>query len=117
MFVATVIASALLALVALASGFPKIMGTARMVDEARHLGVPRVGYTVIGSLEVAAAAGVLAGLAVAPLGIAAAAGLAVMMAGAVLSPARVGDRFAALAPALIVGIASTVTLVLRVLAT
>lgn len=115
MFVATVVASVLLALVAAASGIPKIVGAARTVEEARHLGVPRLGYTVIGSLEVAAAAGVLAGLVVPPLGIAAAAGLVAMMAGAVASHARVGDRFAALAPALAVGIASAVTLGLRIL--
>ncbi len=115
MFVATVIASALLALVAAASGFPKIIGAARTAEEARHLDFPRSGYIAIGSIELAAAAGVLAGLAVAPLGIAAAAGLVVMMAGAVLSHARVGDPFAAMAPALIVGIASAATLALRLL--
>jgi hypothetical protein len=116
-FVATVIASALVALVAAASGFPKIIGAARTVEEARHLGLPRIGYTAIGSLELAAAAGVLAGLAVAPLGIAAAAGLVVMMAGAVATHARVRDPFAAMAPALVVGIASAATLGLRLLTT
>jgi hypothetical protein len=116
MFVA-IIASTLLALVAAASGLPKVISTARTVDEARHLGIPRIGYTAIGSLELAAAAGLLAGLAVAPLGIAAAAGLVVMMAGAVAGHARVGDPFAAMAPALIVGMISAVTLGLRTLAT
>jgi len=115
MFVATVIASALVALVAAASGFPKIIGATRTIEEARHLGLPRLAYTAIGSLELAAAAGVLAGLAVAPLGITAAAGLVVMMVGAIASHARVGDPFAAMAPALIVGIASAAALGLRLL--
>ena len=115
MFVATVIVSALVALVAAASGLPQGHRRGPDIEEAIHLGLPRIGYATIGSLELAAAAGVLAGLAVAPLGIAAAAGLVVMMAGAVASHARVGDPFAAVTPALIVGIASAATLSLRLL--
>jgi hypothetical protein len=115
MIIASVIASVLVALISAASGIPKIMGAAQTVEEARHLGVPRIGYTVIGSLELAAAAGLLAGLAVAPLGIAAAAGLVLMMTGAVAGHARIGDPFAAMAPALIVGIASAITLALRLI--
>jgi len=114
MVIATVIASVLVALVSAASGIPKITGAAQTVEEARHLGVPRIGYTVIGSLELAAAVALLAGLAVAPLGIAAAAGLVLMMTGAVASHARVGDPFAAMAPALIIGVASAATLTLRI---
>jgi uncharacterized membrane protein YphA (DoxX/SURF4 family) len=115
MVIAAVIASVLLALVSAASGIPKIMGAAQTVEEARHLGVPRIGYTIIGSLELAAAVALLAGLAVAPLGIAAAAGLVLMMTGAVASHARVGDPFAAMAPALIVGVAGVITLALRLI--
>jgi hypothetical protein len=113
MVIATVIASVLLALVSAASGIPKIIGTAQTVEEASHLGVPRTGYTVIGSLELAAAGALLAGLAVAPLGIAAAAGLVLMMTGAIASHARAGDPFTAMVPAAIVGVASAVTLTLR----
>lgn len=113
MVIATVIASVLVALVSATSGIPKIIGTAQTVEEASHLGVPRIGYTIIGSLELAAAVALLAGIAVAPLGIAAAAGLVLMMAGAVASHTRVGDPFAAIAPALIVGVASAITLTLR----
>ena len=113
MVIATVIASVVLALVAAASGIPKVMGTAQMVEEARHLGVPRIGYIVIGSLELAAAVGLLAGLAVTPLGIAAATGIILMMIGAVASHVRVGDPYAAMAPALTVGVAGAITLGLR----
>jgi len=113
MLIATVIASILVALISAASGVPKIIGTAQTVEEAKHLGVPRIAYTIIGSLELAAAAALFAGLAVAPLGVAAAAGLVLMMTGAVASHARVGDTFAAMAPALIVGVASAITLTLR----
>lgn len=114
MVVATVVASTLLALVAAASGVPKVAGAPRMVQEAAHLGVPRIGYVVIGWLELAAAAGLLGGLVVAPLGAAAAGGLVVMMTGAVASHARAGDRLAQATPALVVGIASAVTLGLRI---
>jgi hypothetical protein len=113
MIIATVIASVLVALVAAASGIPKIVGAAQTVEEARRLGVPRTGYTIIGSLELAAAVALLAGLAVAPLGIAAAAGLVLMMTGAVASHARVSDPFAAMVPAFIVGVASATALTLR----
>lgn len=107
-----VIASILLALVATASAVPKLTGTRQMLDEATHLGIPRTGYIVIGALELAAAAGLLAGLAVPPLGIAAAGGLVLMMTGAVISHLRAGDRAAALAPALGVGLLSAATLAL-----
>jgi hypothetical protein len=117
MAVAGVIASVLLALVAAASAVPKIAGARQMLDEATHLGIPRTGYVVIGTLELAAAAGLLAGLAVAPLGVAAAGGLVLMMAGAVASHLRADDRTAALVPALGVGILSAATLVLRLATT
>lgn len=107
-----VIASILLALVATASAVPKLTSTRQMLDEATHLGIPRTGYVVIGALELAAAAGLLAGLAVSPLGIAAAGGLVLMMTGAVISHLRAGDRAAALAPALGVGLLSAATLAL-----
>jgi uncharacterized membrane protein YphA (DoxX/SURF4 family) len=114
MTIATAVASVLLALVSAASGIPKVIGTTTMVEEARHLGIPRTGYTVIGSLELAAAVALLAGLAARPLGTAAAAGLVLMMTGAVATHTRVGDPFAAIAPALTVGAASAVTLALLV---
>jgi hypothetical protein len=116
MVIAGVIASVLLALVAAASAVPKLAGTRQMLDEATHLGIPRTGYVVIGALELAAAAGLLAGLAVAPLGVAAAGGLVLMMAGAVVSHLRAGDRAAALVPALGVGVLSVATVVLRLAA-
>lgn len=113
MAVAGVLASVLLALVAAASGVPKLSGTRQMVDEAARLGIPRRGYVVIGALELAAAGGLLAGLALVPLGVAAAGGLVLMMAGAVVSHLRVGDRLAAMVPAIVVGIASALTFGLR----
>ncbi len=116
MVVASVIASVLLAVVSAASGIPKILGTGQMRDEARHLGVPWTGYLVIGALELAAAGGLLAGIALAALSIAAAGGLVLMMAGAVAAHARAGDPLSAMAPALVVGAAAVLVLGLRVAA-
>ena len=113
MFVAGVVVSVLLALVAAASAVPKLAGTRGMLEEATHLGVPRTGYVVIGALELAAAAGLLAGLALPPLGVAAAAGLVLMMAGAVVSHGRAGDHLSAMLPAAGVGVLAAATLALR----
>jgi hypothetical protein len=117
MVVASVIASVLLALVAAASGVPKVLSATQMIEEARHLGVPRIGYVAIGTLELAAGAGLLAGLALAPLGVAAAGGLLLMMAGAIVAHARAGDRIPAMVPAFVVAVASALTLGLRLAAT
>lgn len=114
MVVATVIASVLVALVAAASGIPKALRTPAMIEEAEHIGLSRSGYVVIGVLELAAAAGLLGGLAVAPLGIAAAAGLVLMMIGAVVMHIRAGDPLAAMAPALVVGAGTAIALGLRI---
>lgn len=117
MDIAGIVASVLLTLVAAASGVPKIASTARMRDEATHLGIPRTGYVLIGALELAAAIGLLVGLARPLLGIAAAGGLVLMMVGAVLAHLRAGDRTAALAPAVAVGVTAALTLTLRLTTT
>jgi uncharacterized membrane protein YphA (DoxX/SURF4 family) len=117
MDIAGIVASVLLALVAAASGAPKIASTHQTRDEATHLGIPRTGYVVIGALEIAAAIGLLVGLARPLLGIAAAGGLVLMMAGAVLTHLRAGDRTAAMAPALAVGATAALTLTLRLATT
>lgn len=53
-------------------------------------------FRTIGSLELTAVAGLLAGLVVLPLGIAAAAGLILLMVGAIIYHLRAGDPPAAL---------------------
>jgi SAM-dependent methyltransferase len=54
--IASVVASILLALVSAASGVPKVLGTATMVQEAHHLGLTAQWYVVIGALELVATA-------------------------------------------------------------
>ncbi|MGH3310664.1 MAG: DoxX family protein [Streptomyces sp.] len=113
MEIATTVTTVLVALVAAASGIPKVIGMAQTRAEAEHLGVPRTGYVVIGALEIAAGAGLLVGLAWPPLAVAAAVGLVLMMLGAVTSHVRVRDRFAAMVPALVVGALAAAALALR----
>ena len=80
-----------LALVFLPLGLAKIAAVPFMRQAAAHLDMSPGLYRVIGALEVAAAAGLLLGLAAAPLGVAAAAGLAVLMAAAAVVHLRHGD--------------------------
>lgn len=103
------VASLVLALVSLASGAPKLIETTRMVQKANHLGLSAKHYVVIGGLELATAAGLVAGLAHPAPGIAAATGLAMLMAGAVVTHLRASDQFKAALPALAVGLAAVVT--------
>jgi uncharacterized membrane protein YphA (DoxX/SURF4 family) len=82
MFITTLMLSTLLALVYAMSGSMKLAGQAQSVQIRDHLGVQPTLWRTIGLLEVAAAAALLAGLALAPLGAAAAVGLALLMIGA-----------------------------------
>ncbi|MZE70481.1 DoxX family protein [Streptomyces sp. SID5789] len=118
MYIAAVILSALLALASLAAGAPKAQLKGRVPDElvAKGLGPGLVRLT--GLAEVAAAAGLVAGIWWQPVGIAAAAGLLVVMLGAVRYHAKWGDyadteaRGAASAPVLfaLVAVAAAATL-------
>jgi hypothetical protein len=97
MFVATAVLSGLLAFVFGAGAAGKVTKARSEVGKARKLKIPWPRYRLIAVPEAAAAAGLLAGLLIAPLGIAAAAGLAVLMAGALAFRARVHDTIPFLA--------------------
>ncbi|MEW1718992.1 DoxX family protein [Streptomyces sp. NPDC093109] len=114
MFIATVILSALLAVVYAAAGSSKLPDRPKNTEMAAHIGLPPGRLRVIGLLEIAAAAGLLIGLFWAPLGAAAAAGLVLLMAGAFIGHIRVKDPVKAMAPALTLGILAAVTFVLRI---
>lgn len=86
----TILAVAL-ALVFLPLGLAKIAAVPFTRQAAAHLDMSPGLYRIIGTLEVAAAAGLLLGLAAAPLGVAAAAGLAVLMGAAAVVHLRHGD--------------------------
>lgn len=80
-----------LSLIFLPLGLAKIAAVPFMRRAAAHLGMSPGLYRVIGTLEVAGAAGLLLGLASVPPGVAAAAGLTVLMAAAAVVHLRHGD--------------------------
>jgi hypothetical protein len=79
----------------------KLAGHPRMRESAQHFQIPWRRYRLIGAAELAAAAGVVAGLWWHLLGVAAAAGMAILLVGALIAHRRAGDRGKEVAPALI----------------
>jgi hypothetical protein len=93
--------SLLLAAVCLIPAAGKLAGQPKMRQYAAHFGIPWSRYRLIGVAELAAAAGVLAGLWWHPLGLAAAAGMALLLAGALITHRRAADSGKDTAPVLI----------------
>lgn len=102
------------------SGAQKIAFTPATSKAAEHLGYTKRGFQRIGVIEVVGALALIVGLAArrgAVLGVineVAAGGFFVMMLVAAVVHRRHGDRFAALAPALALGVLSLLALVCRV---
>jgi uncharacterized membrane protein YphA (DoxX/SURF4 family) len=113
MFIVTIVLAILLALAFGAAGGQKVAGVKSAMDNADHLHFSHNAYKGIGALELLAAIGLLAGLAVWPLGVAAAAGLVLLMIGAVITHIRVGDKIAQFGPALALGVLAVVEVVVR----
>ena len=90
-----------LAAACLVPALAKLLSHPKMLASASHFGIPWARYRLIGVAELAAAAGVLAGLAWAPLGVAAASGMALLLLGALTVHRRAGDRLQEAAPALL----------------
>ncbi|HEY2489695.1 MAG TPA: DoxX family protein [Streptosporangiaceae bacterium] len=99
--------SLLLAAACLLPAAGKLLGRPEMRQSAAHFGIPWNRYQLIGVAELAAAAGVLAGLWWHPLGVAAAAGMVLLLLGAVLTHRRAADSGKEIAPA-VVALAITV---------
>lgn len=92
MFIAYIIIAVVLALSLLASAALKLRRDPRVIESIHEtVGVPLRFLPHLAALEIAAAAGLLIGVAWAPLGVAAAAGAVLYMIGAVISHARVQD--------------------------
>ena len=98
MFVAL---SFLLAATCLVPALGKLTAQPKMLASASHFGTPRPSYRLIGVAELAAVAGVLAGLYWRPIGVAAACGMAVLLVGALTAHRRSGDSFQEGAPAVL----------------
>jgi DoxX-like family len=75
----------------LAAGSIKVIGTKTSIQMRDHVAVAAALWRVIGALELAAAAGLVADLFNPALGVAAAIGVSLLLAGAVVAHLRVGD--------------------------
>lgn len=92
MFIALVITTALLALIAVNPAVMKLRRNEQVLAVIHGtVDVPLRFLPVLAALEVAGAAGIIAGLWIEPLGIAAAAGLTAYFVGALLGHLRVRD--------------------------
>src|SRR4051812_4526539 len=92
MFIALVITTVLLALLALNSALMKLRKNEQVVAViSGKVGVPERFLPVLAALEIAGALGIVAGLWIEPLGIAAAIGLVAYFVGAVAGHLRVRD--------------------------
>jgi hypothetical protein len=83
--------SVLLVVVCVVPAAAKLRAHPRMLASADHFGIPWPRYRLIGVAELLAAAGVLAGLIWAPIGVAAAAGMCLLLIGALMTHRRNGD--------------------------
>ncbi|QUW78662.1 DoxX family protein [Streptomyces mirabilis] len=108
----TIVLAVLLAAIFLLLGAAKLAAVPAMRQAAAHVGMTTTHYRLLGALEVAAAAGLLADLRITALGAAAAAGLILLMAGAVVIHLRSGDPAARCLPAAVVGALAAAHLVL-----
>ena len=93
--------SLLMAAACLLPAAGKLTGQRKMRQSAKHFGIPWPRYRLIGVAELAAAAGIVAGLWWHPLGVAAAVGLALLLIGALISHRRAADSGKEMAPALV----------------
>lgn len=92
-----------LAAIFLVHGALMILAVPVMRAGAASVGFTVAQYRAIGLLEVAASAGLTAGLAIPSLGLAAAAGVAALMIAAVVVHHRARDPFRRMLPALLLG--------------
>jgi len=111
----TYVMTGLLVLVCVFLGSAKVLAAPAMRERAAHVGFTVDQYRVLGALELAAAAGLLIGLAAPTLGTLAACGLLLLLGGAFASHLRAGDKIPGLAPSLVVGVLTAGYLVSLVL--
>jgi len=113
MFIATIIVSVLMALVLISSAAGKLQGKDAIVAQMGNVGVSGKMIPALGVVELAGAAGLIAGLFWAPIGIAAAIGVILYFLCAVIAHVRAHDS--AIAPPAVLGLVAVAVLVLRVL--
>lgn len=114
LFIVTTIVSILLAATMASSFVRKVTGDSASEQLRERLRLPPGLWRVVGMLELAAAAGLIVGLVLAPLGAAAAVGIALIMAGAMVLHLRVHIAGIALLAPLVVLAFATATAALRI---
>ena len=100
---AAAVLTAMLAIAFTAIGAAKLFAVPAMRARAAHVGLSVDAYRLIGALEVAGAAGLVAGFAVPLLRRSAALGLLLLLVGAVVAHLRVKDGLEEMAPAIALG--------------
>jgi hypothetical protein len=98
---ARIVVTVLLAAMLAFAGTIKLAGIQRSLTIRDHLGLNPVQWRTIGILELAAVAGVLAGLEWPPIGVAAAIGATLLLLGAIMFHTRASDDAGETAPAVI----------------
>jgi len=100
-------------LIAVGSAFGKLTKNAQVMESMAHVKVPTSLVPVLALLEIAGAAGIVAGIWSKPLGVAAALGLAVYFLGAVLAHLRVKDALKNALPPIVLTVIAVAVLVLE----
>ena len=116
MHIAAVVLSVLLAAEFIFAGITRILDTGMARTNAAYLGISLQLSRFVGIAEIAAAVGLLAGLAVKPFAIMTAATVCLVMAGALGYHPETRDEGAVLRPAAITGLAAVALLRLTVAA-
>jgi hypothetical protein len=111
MFIVTVVISALLAAVLVASAHGKLTKNATQMTTLGKVGVPENKVWLLAMAELAGAVGLVVGLFWSPLGILAAAGVIAYFVGAVGAHLRKGDR--QIAPPAVLMLVAVAALIFR----
>ncbi|MEU1867144.1 DoxX family protein [Streptomyces gardneri] len=112
MFIGYAAVAALLAFALSASAFLTFTRNPQITGNMTKLGVPDSWLPWLATAKAAGAIGLLAGLAVAPLGMAAATGVTLYMAGGILTHLRAKDY--EIAPVAVLTLLATAALILRI---
>ncbi|MEU0991502.1 DoxX family protein [Streptomyces sp. NPDC005953] len=102
MYIAYVVVAVLFALMLVGSGRGKLVREKRVTETITGLGVPLSWFLPLALLEIAAAVGLLIGIAYRPLGIAAGIGAFLYFVGAVITHLRAKDTKGSVAPGVLV---------------
>ncbi len=112
MAVASVVLSSMLAALFAVLGVAKVLRQSSMIARTERLGFSVRAIQGIGALELAGAAGLVAGMFWLPVGVAAAVGLVALLVGAAVSHRRAGDGVKEIFPPLWLGLISAAAAVL-----